>query len=183
MNETNPSPTEGPGMLDEILTAPTAPAVPTTPVSDPLSAVTVEVSPAPTPAPTPISMPTQEAPASNSLESLLNTVPTPPVETPVPVGISVPTEAPAIQTETPLMQTEPSMVPPIPPTPPKKKVPMKPADFLKIVGALFMVALIFFGSFLAYIVFNPGQAKFFIQFGINPSDIATLLERLVNGIF
>lgn len=46
-----------------------------------------------------------------------------------------------------------------------------------------MVALIFFGAFLAYIVFNPGQATFFISFGINPGDIARLLKQLVSGIF
>ena len=45
------------------------------------------------------------------------------------------------------------------------------------------VALIFFGAFLAYIVFNPGQASFFISFGINPSDIARLLRQLVSSIF
>ncbi len=60
---------------------------------------------------------------------------------------------------------------------------MRPADFLKFVGSIFVVALIFFGSFLAYIVFNPGQAQFFVSFGINPGDIATLLSRLVNAIF
>lgn len=175
-------------MLDEILTAPTAPVTPTTSVSDPLSAIVAEVPPAPAPVPAPVSIPTQAVPASNSLESLLNTVPpqqaqsSPLTATSVPTEASLPTQN-VTPAETPIVQTEPSMVPPVPPTPPKKKVPMKPADFLKIVGALFTVALIFFGSFLAYIVFNPGQAKFFIQFGINPSDIATLLERLVNGIF
>ncbi len=169
-------------MLDEILTAPTAPVTPTTSVSDPLSAIVAEVPPAPAPVPAPVSIPTQAVPASNSLESLLNTVPTRQMESSVPTEASLPTQN-VTPAETPIVQTEPSMVPPVPPTPPKKKVPMKPADFLKIVGALFTVALIFFGSFLAYIVFNPGQAKFFIQFGINPSDIATLLERLVNGIF
>lgn len=60
---------------------------------------------------------------------------------------------------------------------------MRPIDFLKIVGALFLAALIFFGSFLAYVVFNPEQAKFFVEFGINRADIQTLLARLVNGIF
>ncbi len=54
---------------------------------------------------------------------------------------------------------------------------------MKILGALFLVSLIFFGSFLAYIVFNPGQARFFIRFGINPSQVASLLSNLVNGIF
>lgn len=54
---------------------------------------------------------------------------------------------------------------------------------MKILGAIFLVALIFFGSFLAYIVFNPGEARFFIRFGINPSQVASLLSNLVNGIF
>lgn len=55
--------------------------------------------------------------------------------------------------------------------------------FLRIVGAILLVALIFFGAFLAYIVFNPGQASFFISFGINPGDIARLLRQLVSAIF
>lgn len=60
---------------------------------------------------------------------------------------------------------------------------MKTGDFLRIVGAILLVSFIFFGAFLAYIVFNPGQAQFFLSFGINPSDIASLLQNLVNGIF
>lgn len=60
---------------------------------------------------------------------------------------------------------------------------MKPIDFLKIVGALFVVSLIFFGSFFAYIVFNPEEAKLFIQFGINRADIQNLLGLLVNSTF
>ncbi|MDP2104049.1 MAG: PKD domain-containing protein, partial [Candidatus Gracilibacteria bacterium] len=63
------------------------------------------------------------------------------------------------------------------------RVPMKTGDFLRIVGAILLVSFIFFGAFLAYIVFNPGQAQFFLSFGINPSDIASLLQNLVNGIF
>lgn len=60
---------------------------------------------------------------------------------------------------------------------------MRPIDFLKIVGALFVVSLIFFGSFFAYIVFNPEEAKLFIQFGINRADIQSLLALLVNSTF
>lgn len=60
---------------------------------------------------------------------------------------------------------------------------MKPGDFLKFIGAILLVALIFFGAFLAYIVFNPGQAQFFLSFGINPGDISALLQRLVSSIF
>lgn len=72
---------------------------------------------------------------------------------------------------------------PIPPAPKKKKEPMRPIDFLKIVGALFVVSLIFFGSFFAYVVFNPEEAKLFIQFGINRADIQSLLALLVNSTF
>lgn len=56
-------------------------------------------------------------------------------------------------------------------------------QILQMIGGLFFVSLIFFGSFLAYVVFNPDQARFFINFGINPSDVASLLSQLVNGIF
>ena len=45
------------------------------------------------------------------------------------------------------------------------------------------MALIFFASFLGYIAFNPGQAQFFITFGINPADIKVILQKLVNAIF
>lgn len=72
---------------------------------------------------------------------------------------------------------------PTPPKPPKKKEPMRPIDFLKIVGALFVVSLIFFGSFFAYIVFNPEEARLFVQFGINRADIQNLLALLVNSTF
>ncbi len=73
---------------------------------------------------------------------------------------------------------------PITPLPPKKKRdPITPAQMMRVLGALILVGLIFFGTFLAYIVFNPGQAQFFIRFGINPGDVATLLQTLVNGIF
>lgn len=65
---------------------------------------------------------------------------------------------------------------------PKKKS-MSTGTFLRIVGAILLVALIFFGAFLSYIVFNPGQASFFISFGINPGDIARLLKQLVSAIF
>lgn len=64
-----------------------------------------------------------------------------------------------------------------------KKQPMKAGDFLRIIGAVFLVTLIFFGAFLAYIVFNPWQAYFFLGLGINPGDIASLLHKLVNAIF
>jgi len=69
--------------------------------------------------------------------------------------------------------------------PGKKMVrpPMKAGEFMRIIGAILLVAFIFFGAFLAYIVFNPGQAQFFISFGINPADIASLLRNLVSGIF
>lgn len=65
----------------------------------------------------------------------------------------------------------------------KPKKSMSAGTFLRIVGAILLVALIFFGAFLSYIVFNPGQAQFFISFGINPGDIARLLRQLVSAIF
>ncbi len=67
--------------------------------------------------------------------------------------------------------------------PKKKRTSLTPIQILKIVWALFLVALIVFWSFLAYIVFNPAQAKFFLAFGINLADVASLLQHLVNGIF
>lgn len=72
-----------------------------------------------------------------------------------------------------------------PPPPPKKpREPMSPMMILKAISSLLLVAIIFFGSFLAYIVFNPDQALFFVNtFGINPNDIATLLKKLLNGSF
>jgi uncharacterized membrane protein YidH (DUF202 family) len=68
-----------------------------------------------------------------------------------------------------------------PPLPPKK--PMSPKDFLRFVGAIVGVGLIVFGSFLAYVVFNPEQAQFFISLGINPADIQNFLKKLVTIIF
>lgn len=65
---------------------------------------------------------------------------------------------------------------------PQKKS-MNALAFLRMVWAILLVAFIFFGAFLAYIVFNPGQASFFISFGINPGDIAHLLRQLVSAIF
>lgn len=56
--------------------------------------------------------------------------------------------------------------------------------FMKFIGAILLVSIIFFGSFLAYIVFHPDQASFFINiFGINPGDIANLLKKLINASF
>lgn len=55
---------------------------------------------------------------------------------------------------------------------------------VKFIGTLLLIATIFFGSFLAYVVFNPDQAGFFVTvFGINPSDVANILKKLINGIF
>ncbi|MCK9272854.1 PKD domain-containing protein [Candidatus Gracilibacteria bacterium] len=64
-----------------------------------------------------------------------------------------------------------------------KKQTAKKQDFAKIFGAIFLVSVIFFGTFLAYIVFNPGQAQFFLSLGISPQDIKSLLEKLVNISF
>lgn len=60
---------------------------------------------------------------------------------------------------------------------------MSPKDFLRFVGAIVGVGLIVFGSFLAYVVFNPEQAQFFISLGINPADIQNFLKQLVTIIF
>lgn len=57
------------------------------------------------------------------------------------------------------------------------------ADIARIFWAIFVAWLILFSIFLAYIVFNPQQAQFFISLGINPQDIKSLLSRLVNSIF
>lgn len=64
-----------------------------------------------------------------------------------------------------------------------KKKPITPGEFFRIVIAILFVSLIFFGSFLSYVVFNPDQAQFFISFGISPADIATLLKKLVRVVF
>lgn len=66
----------------------------------------------------------------------------------------------------------------------KVREPLSMTTILKAIGALLTVAVIFFGSFLAYIVFHPEQAYFFVNiFGINPSDIATILKKLINISF
>lgn len=71
-------------------------------------------------------------------------------------------------------------------TPPVKKPrdPMTAGMVMKLIGSLFIVAVIFFGSFLAYIVFNPEQAGFFVNMlGIDPKDVKNLLKSLINGSF
>ncbi len=71
-----------------------------------------------------------------------------------------------------------------PPEIKKPREPISPGMFLKFIGTILFISIIFFGSFLTYIVFNPDQATFFINiFGINPSDIASLLKKLINGSF
>lgn len=70
--------------------------------------------------------------------------------------------------------------------PPSKKPrdPMTAGMVIKIIASLLLVAVIFFGSFLAYIAFNPEQAGFFVKiFRINPNDIQDLLKNLINGSF
>ena len=69
--------------------------------------------------------------------------------------------------------------------PPKKpREPISMALFMKIIGSLLFVAIIFFGSFLAYIAFNPAQAVFFTNtFNIDPNDVQNLLKKLINGSF
>lgn len=59
----------------------------------------------------------------------------------------------------------------------KSRDPMTAGTVLKLIGSLLLVAVIFFGSFLAYVVFNPDQAAFFVNiFGIDPNDIQNLLK-------
>ncbi|NRH21150.1 PKD domain-containing protein [Candidatus Gracilibacteria bacterium] len=71
----------------------------------------------------------------------------------------------------------------IPPTK-KPRDPMTAGMVLKLIGSLLFIAIIFFGSFLAYIVFNPDQASFFVTiFGISPNDIQKLLKTLINSSF
>lgn len=66
----------------------------------------------------------------------------------------------------------------------KPKEPITFATFAKLVGTLFFVAIIFLGSFLAYIAFNPDQAVFFAKiFNIHLEDIKWWLSNLVNGSF
>ena len=68
--------------------------------------------------------------------------------------------------------------------PKKPREPIPPATILKGILAMVFVALIVFASFLAYIVFNPGDAQFFVSmFGIDTKDVANLLRRLINGSF
>ena len=63
----------------------------------------------------------------------------------------------------------------------KPREPLPPATILKGILAMVFVALIVFASFLAYIVFNPGDAQFFVSmFGIDTKDVANLLRRLIN---
>lgn len=76
--------------------------------------------------------------------------------------------------------TIPNGTPPI--KPPKQRA--STASIFKFIGALILVSIIFFGSFLSYIVFNPDYAGFFITiFGIDPNDIAALLKSLINVSF
>lgn len=73
---------------------------------------------------------------------------------------------------------------PLEPSIEKKREPMSFATFLKLLGSIFFVTVIFFGSFLAYIILNPSEALFFINiFSIDPKDIASLLRKLINGSF
>jgi hypothetical protein len=70
------------------------------------------------------------------------------------------------------------------PSPQKPREPLPPGTVLKAIGAITFAALIVFASFLAYIVFNPGDAQFFVSmFGINTKDVANILRKLINGSF
>lgn len=71
-----------------------------------------------------------------------------------------------------------------PPPAKKPREPLPPGTILKAIGALFFAGIIFFASFLAYIVFNPGEAQFFItMFGIDTKDVATILRKFINWSF
>lgn len=66
----------------------------------------------------------------------------------------------------------------------KNRDPMTTGMILKLIGSVLIVALIVFGSFLAYIVFNPTNAVFFVSvFNIDPTDIKKILSLLINWIF
>ncbi|GAB0174806.1 MAG: hypothetical protein HHAS10_06850 [Candidatus Altimarinota bacterium] len=68
-----------------------------------------------------------------------------------------------------------------------KKIPREPisiATIIKMLGSLLVVSIIFFGSFLAYVAFNPAEAVFFVNtFNIDPKDIQSLLLKLINVTF
>lgn len=66
----------------------------------------------------------------------------------------------------------------------KAKKSIDTATAFKFIGALLLVILIFFGSFLTYVVFNPDQANFFVNvFGVDPNDIANILRELIKYSF
>lgn len=173
-NENTSVPDENPGrpsFLDEILSA-----------SAPAGAESVGLSAAPAPVPVPASTPVPAPAPAPTPAPAPAPVPTPtPVATPTPVVPNAPSVSAPVPPTPPVPPVPPSA--PTPPLPPVPKKPIAPGQILRMVGGLLFVSLIFLGSFLAYIVFNPDQARFFINFGINPSDVATLLSNLVNGIF
>lgn len=129
---------------------------------------------------TPASNMTPESPSPES-----NTSPLPPPHSPPPPSsmldqiIATAHETPS----SPVMPTDTSVIPP-PSSPQKPRDPMTAGMILRIIGSLLLVAVIFFGSFLAYIVFNPDQAIFFMNMlGIKISDVQILLKQLINGSF
>lgn len=66
----------------------------------------------------------------------------------------------------------------------RSRDPLTVWTVFKLIGTLLLIAVIFFWSFLAYVVFNPDQAAFFVNiFGISPDDIKDLLKKLINGSF
>lgn len=90
----------------------------------------------------------------------------------------------ATANDTPENQVNPEISNPPENTPKKPREPLPPATIFKGILAMIFVALIVFASFLAYIVFNPGDAQFFVSmFGIDTKDVANLLRRLINGSF
>lgn len=58
------------------------------------------------------------------------------------------------------------------------------ATFMKLAGSILFVAIIFLGSFWAYIVLNPEDSVFLIKnLNIDPNDVAIRLKQLINGTF
>ncbi|EKE30011.1 MAG: hypothetical protein ACD_2C00061G0006 [uncultured bacterium (gcode 4)] len=81
-------------------------------------------------------------------------------------------------------------VPPVQPPQQNLQAPQQPekkkksnADFWRIFGSIWLAWVVLFSAFIAYVVFNPDQAQFFISLWINPQDIKNLLGKLVDYSF
>ncbi len=175
-----------PSFLDEILSSSTSDTAPVSASSAPVSVDPIIPSQRSEPAvasPTPVAgvstLPASSKSSPDTLQTVVSEIPPPAVPTDSTQPLNMLDQVIASSASTPPNQPE---TPPAVAALPQKKI-VTPGQILRMIGALFFVSLVFFGSFLAYIVFNPGQAKFFINFGINPADVASLLSSLVNGIF